>query len=147
RLSKRAVMSYPVVAAVLAAAFWLWWQPSASNVVLTGEIAVTPQSIAKIEATDPVVERRAGFLSLVGEVTNISSSALSNTIVQVRLYNRDRKLTSIENAPLEASLLRPGGTAAYQVVIRGTANIKEFRIYFLSPGGNAIPTRQAPTLN
>lgn len=99
------------------------------------------EGTAQLAAGGITVERRHGFVTVCGEVRNISPCTLEKVEAVVEFMDRAGRLQSVETALLELPTVRPGEESPFSVHALDKPSLASYRIRFRRLLGPTIPSR------
>lgn len=135
------LLAMVAVAAVVAGLVLAGRIGAASGSALTELRAPTVGSAAPQLVTLPSsVERRAGYVTVVGEVESRAQTPLSNVEAQVEFFGSDGRLLRVESALIELTPLRPGEESPFRVQTPEADGMASYRVRFRHLLGSAIPS-------
>jgi hypothetical protein len=84
-------------------------------------------------------ERSYGYITMSGEVKNISSSSLENVMAVVSYYTEDDIFVKSADALIDYNPILSGQTSPFEVITTDNPAITRFRISFKYLFGGTIP--------
>ena len=85
-------------------------------------------------------ERAYDYITMSGEVKNISSKNLENVMVVVNYYTDDGTFVKSDDALIDYNPILPGQTSPFECITTDNPAIKRFKITFKFMFGGTIPT-------
>jgi hypothetical protein len=92
-------------------------------------------------ASPPQIGHRYDYVTITGEVTNLSPRPLRHVKAVVEIFDSSERLRAIETALIAFSPLSAGENSPYRVQCRYNQEIGSFRVRFRHLLGAPIPTR------
>jgi len=96
----------------------------------------------------------SGYLHIVGEIQNDRQVAISNVVIKVTLYNKEKKALASESTPLYLNSLMPGDKSCFDITfteIPSGWSTYEFEDLTYTIGGQRLPdisiTKSMPNLD
>ena len=88
-----------------------------------------------------------GFITIQGQVENISSNSLNNVEAVVRQYDKDDNFIRYDVATIEYNPIMPGQTSPFKVIGKDDPRIAKYSIYFQFTDGGQIETINSQNVN
>lgn len=110
----------------------------------TATAAATPvrsPSAPRLFVQGTHVEREFGYVTVLGEVSNISAHALKSLEVVVEFFDASGALRRVETALIELPTLPAGQASPFRVQTRDEPDLTAYRIRFRHLLGSIIPSR------
>lgn len=85
---------------------------------------------------------KEGFVSIIGQVQNISPDNLDNIEALLSSYDENKKVLATEKSPIEARTLAPNQTSSFQVTMKFNPNSRRHLVTFAAPDGKEIKYTQ-----
>ena len=102
------------------------------------ELTEAADSSATLGVVSTRAERRLGYLTVLGSVSNRSSGNLRNVEAVAEFYDASKRLVGLESALIEMPVLRPGRESAFRITTRDMNDAAAFRLRFRSLFGSAL---------
>jgi hypothetical protein len=87
--------------------------------------------------------REYSYLTIHGQVKNISSEKLEGVWVVVEFYDANGTLVTSHDGVIEYSPIMPGQTSPFTVMERDNPLIKNFEVHFKHTFGGLIPHKDS----
>jgi len=124
---------------LLFVAFWfIASTPSKETTSLTLSTAAASAANPELKADFVSASRRLGYVTVVGETQNLSSSSLTNVEAVVELLDRRGAIIAVESALIGLKQLAPSESTPFSVTLRDAAHAATFRVRFRTFMGRSI---------
>lgn len=98
---------------------------------------------AVLEVSPSQMARRYDYVTITGQVSNLSSRPLRDVEAVVEIFDREGHLRAVETALIAFSPLSPGEQSPFRVQCRYDGEVGSFRVRFRHLLGAPIPSQQA----
>jgi hypothetical protein len=100
--------------------------------------AKAPQSKAEIQLLNFECSRAHGFMTVDGEIRNISSSPINNLMIVASHYTSDKKFIRSDSGMVEYNPLMPGQTSPFKAMGTDNPMMSKCHVGFKRMFGGAI---------
>lgn len=90
-------------------------------------------------------DREYSYLTINGQVKNISNEKLDGVWAVAEFYDSNSALVTSEDGVIEYNPLMPGQTSPFKIMQRDNPAIKTFKVKFKYLFGGAIPYKDSTT--